>query len=130
MKFMAIVHATAESEAGIPPKPELMAAVGKLAEEGFQSGTIVANDGLLPSSQGVRLKLSDGKITATHGPFTEAKEIVGGFAIMKLDSKEEAVKACKDFMQVHADIMGRSYKMSCEIRPMFDLGDACGPLTR
>ncbi|MBZ5720008.1 MAG: YciI family protein [Acidobacteriia bacterium] len=120
MRFMMIVKANRESEAGLPPKPELMAAVAKMAEEATQRGVMVSAGGLLPSSQGARIRVSGGKTSVVDGPFAETKELVGGFAIFDLQSKEEAVQAGTRFMQVHADILGPSYDGELEIRPMFD----------
>ena len=119
MQFMMLVKATKDSEAGAPFNPELMAAIGKLAEEASQRGVMVTSGGLLPSSQGTRIRVAKGKTSVIDGPFTETKELVGGFAIFNLQSKEEAVKMGKDFMQVHADILGPSYEGEMEIRPMF-----------
>jgi hypothetical protein len=125
MQFMLITHANKDSEAGVPPSPELIAAIGKMAEEGYKSGKIVATGGLLPSKAGVRMKLSGGKITATDGPFTESKELIGGFAIANLASREEALEMCRNFMNVHAQVLGPGYEMSCEVRPMYEPGGPC-----
>ena len=119
MQFMMLVKATKDSEAGAPFNPELMAAIGKLAQEASQRGVMVTSGGLLPSSQGTRVRVAKGKTSVIDGPFAETKELVGGFAIFNLQSKEEAVKMGKDFMQVHADILGPSYEGEMEIRPMF-----------
>ncbi|HEY8038436.1 MAG TPA: YciI family protein [Polyangiaceae bacterium] len=118
MKFMVFVRANTYSEAGEPPPPKLMAVIGKLAEEGFKNGTLVSTGGLLPSSQGARLRLSNAKINVTDGPFAEAKELVGGWAIIQAKSREEAVEQVKAFMKVHTDVMGPSWEMECELRGM------------
>ena len=123
MKFMFIVKATKDSEAGRPFNPQLMAEIQKRAEEAFKSGTLIANGGLLPSSRGSRINVSKGKVTVTDGPFAEAKELVGGFAIFELPSKEEAIKSGTGYMQLHADILGSSYEGELEIRPMMDPAD-------
>lgn len=120
MRFMMIVKADKEFEQGKPPNPELMAAIAKLADEATERGQMVAAGGLLPSSQGVRIRVSDGKTSVFDGPFAETKELVGGFAIFDFDSKEEAIASGRRFMQVHADILGPSYEGELEIRPMFD----------
>lgn len=120
MRFMMIVKADKEFEAGKPPNPELMAAIAKLADEATKRGQMVAAGGLLPSSQGVRIHVSGGKTSIIDGPFAETKELVGGFAIFDLSSKEEAIETGRQFMQVHADILGSSYEGELEIRPMFD----------
>jgi hypothetical protein len=126
MRFMTIVKATPDYEAGVPPKPELVAAIGKLGEEMTKAGVMLENGGLLPSSKGARVRLSGGRITVTDGPFTEAKELIGGFAILEANSKEEAVEMAKRFLGVHADVLGSSYEAECEVRQMFDPAD-CGP---
>jgi len=97
-----------------------MAAVAKLAEEATARGALVTASGLLPSSQGVRIRVKNGKTSVIDGPFAETKELIGGFAIFELGSKEEAVKSAREFMQLHADILGPSYEGEVEIRPMFD----------
>lgn len=120
MRFMMIVKANKDFEAGAPPNPELMAAVAKLGDEATASGAMVLAGGLLPSSQGVRIRVAGGKTSVIDGPFAETKELVGGFAIFDLASKEEAIESGKQFMQIHADILGPSYEGELEIRPMFD----------
>jgi hypothetical protein len=120
MKFMMIVKANKDHEAGIPPSPELMAAIDKMAKEHINDGIMLANGGLLPSSTGARVNVKGGRLKVTDGPFTEAKELVGGFAIFKLDSRAEAIELGKRFMQVHADILGFSYEGELEIREMYD----------
>ena len=118
MRFMMIVKATKDSEAGLPSNPALMAAVAKLAEEASRRGVMVDAGGLLPSSQGTRINVSRGKTSVIDGPFSETKELAGGYAIFDLASKEEAVRMGKEFMQLHADILGTSYEGQLEIRPM------------
>lgn len=120
MRYMMLVKCTQESEAGLPPNPELMAAVAKLAEDATKRGVMVGAGGLLPTSQATRINVSKGKTSVIDGPFAETKELVGGYAIFNLSSKEEAVRMGRDFMQVHADILGPSYEGQLEIRPMFD----------
>jgi len=120
MQYMMLVKATKDSEAGAPPNPELMAAIAKLAEEATARGVMVTAGGLLPSSDGVRVRVSGGRTFITDGPFAETRELVGGFAIFNLESREEAVKMATDFMQLHADILGPTYEGELEVRPMFD----------
>ena len=119
MQFMMLVKANKDYEAGAPPNPELMAAIAKLAEKATASGAMVTAGGLLPSSQGVRVRVAGGKTSVIDGPFAETKELVGGFAIFDLNSKEDAIESGKQFMQIHADILGPSYEGELEIRPMF-----------
>ena len=123
MKFMMIVKSTKDSEAGMPPNPELIKAIEKLAAEATKNGSLLGSGGLLPSSQGARIHVSKGKTSVTDGPFVETRELVGGYAIFDLPSKEEAVRAGQQFMQVHADILGPAYEGQLEIRPFFDAAD-------
>ena len=123
MRFMSIVKATRESEAGMPPPPALMEAIGKLA---IEDRSIVEMGGLLPSSTGARVRASGGKIVVTDGPFAELKEIIGGYAIFELPSMAEAVERAKQFMQIHLDVLGPDYEGECEVRPLFTAGAGCG----
>ena len=92
MRFMVIVKATAESEKeGALPDPQLMAEMGKFNEELIKAGILLALDGLHPSSKGARVKFSGKSRTVVDGPFTEAKELVAGFAILQVKSLEEAI---------------------------------------
>jgi len=120
MRFMMLVKADKDYEAGAPPNPELMAAISKLGEEATARGQMIGAGGLLPSSQGVRIRVARGKTSVIDGPFAETKELVGGYAIFDLKSKEEAIEAGRRFMQLHADILGSSYEGELEIRPMFE----------
>ena len=98
MRFIMMVK-TAE-RSGPPPK-ELMDAMGKLAEEATKAGEMIESGGLGPTAAGVRVRLTGGKITVTDGPFTEAKEVFGGYAMFELKSKEEALEGAKNFMELH-----------------------------
>src|SRR5215469_4875110 len=100
MRFLA-VYRTAET--GVPPSPENMAAMGKLIEEMAKAGVLLATEGCLPSSQGARVRICEGKFTVTDGPFTETKEVVGGFALFQVKSKEEAIEWTKRFLKVAGD---------------------------
>ena len=112
MKFLSI-YKTAER--GIPPSQEEMAKMGKLVEDGMKSGFLLATEGCLPSALGARVRISGGKLTVTDGPFTEAKEVVGGFALLRANSKEEAIELVKNFLQVAGD-------GECELRQIFEAG--------
>jgi hypothetical protein len=117
---MLIANATKESEAGIPPDPRLMAAIAKLSDEGTRAGILVGGGGLMPSSRGARFRLAGGKVTVTDGPFSEAKEMIGGFAIAEVKSKEEAIAMARRFWEIHAEILGPSYVGGGEIREMYE----------
>jgi hypothetical protein len=123
MRFMAIIKATKDYEAGKPPKPELMAAMGNLAQEEQKLGIFVMGGGLLPSAQGHKVRMSGGKITVTDGPFAETKEVIGGFAILNYASHEQAIEGARRVMQIHAECGVTDLEI--ELRPMMDPAD-CG----
>ncbi len=112
MKFLSIYTTP---ERSVPPSPEEMVRMGKLIEEGMKSGFLLATEGCLPSALGARVRQANGKVTVTDGPFTESKEVVGGFAILKASSKAEAIELAKQFMQVAGD-------GECEIRQLYEPG--------
>lgn len=126
MRFMMLVKANKDFEAGAPPNPELIAAITKLSAEATARGVMVTAGGLLPSSQGVRIRAAAGKTSVIDGPFAETKELIGGYAIFDLESRDEAIESGRQFMQLHADILGSSYEGELEIRPMFDESGNCG----
>jgi hypothetical protein len=119
MRFMMIVKSA--EKWGFPPK-ELMDAIGKLSEEGVKSGTMLGSGGLLPTAKGSSVRLYGGKVTVIDGPFTEAKEVVGGYAQFELKSKEEAVVAAKRFMELHK-IHWPGWEGETEVRQMYEPGD-------
>ena len=95
MRFVLLVKATKESEAGVLPSKEMLAAMGKFNEELAKAGMMLAAEGLQASSKGARVKFSAGKPTITDGPFAETKELVAGFWIWRANSKEEAIEWLK-----------------------------------
>jgi hypothetical protein len=101
MRFMMIVKSAERS--GPPPKA-LMDAVAKLAEEATKAGEMIESGGLASSATGARVRLSGGKVTVTDGPFTEAKEVFGGYAVFELKSKQEAVERAVGFMELHKQL--------------------------
>ena len=119
MKFMSIVYASRESEKGEMPDPRLMAAINQLGEEMLKNGTMLDTGGLAPSAAGRKVKVSGGKVSITDGPFTESKEIVGGYAVLIANSIEEAEEMTRRFWQLHIDIMGKSFEGAGEIRQLF-----------
>ena len=117
MRFMVIVKATKDSEAGILPTEKLLTDMGKYNEELAKAGIMLAGDGLQPSSKGARVRFSGSKRTVVDGPFAETKELVAGFWIWKVKSKEEAiewVKRCPNPMPGDSEI---------EIRQLFEAED-------
>ncbi len=103
MRFMMMVKADKNFEAGVPPSPELMARMGKFFEEMAQAGVLLAAEGLLPSSKGFRIKSSGGKLTVTDGPFVETKELIAGYALVQAKSMEEAMQLAQRFWEIHGD---------------------------
>ncbi len=120
MRFLMLVKAGEDYEAGLPPSPELMARMGELSAEMTEAGILLSSEGLLPTSQGTRIALTRGKIAVTDGPFAETKEVIGGFAIVKAASKDEALDLASRFINVHKD----SGISTCEVevRPLMDAG--------
>ncbi len=120
MRYMMIVKCDKDYEAGKMPDPALLEAIGKLSREQAAAGILIDAGGLLPSSAGARVFVKHGKTRVVDGPFTEAKELVGGYGILRADSREEAIRLGREFMQLHADVLGPAYEGELEIRQMFD----------
>jgi hypothetical protein len=91
MRFMVMVPASKESEAGVLPDEKLLAEMGKFNEEMVKAGIMLAGEGLHPTSKGARIRFSGGKTTVLDGPFTESKELIAGFWLIQVKSKEEAI---------------------------------------
>jgi len=127
MRFIVMIKATPESEAGITPSEQLLTEMGKFNEELMNAGAMLAAEGLHPSSKGARVSLSSGERVVTDGPFTETKELIAGFWIWQLDSLDEAIfwaKRCPNPDGMDGEI---------EIRPIFsadDFGEAYTPELR
>ena len=121
MRYLMLVTATKDYEAGKPPDPRLVGAMGKVMVELINAGKLIETAGLLPSSKATRIRVVNGKISVTDGPFAETKEVIGGYALFNLSSKEEALRLGRDFMQLHVDHLGPSYEGQLEIRPLEDL---------
>jgi hypothetical protein len=108
MRFLSIYKTV---ERNTPPTQEEMAAMGKLIEEAMKGGWLLSTEGCMPSALGARVRRADGKTTVTDGPFTEAKELVGGMAVLKANSKQEAIEMAKAFLSV----VGQG---ECELRQL------------
>lgn len=121
MRFMLLAKATKASEQGIPPKPELMAAIGRFAEEMGKKGYVVDQGGLMPSSVASRVYASEGTLSVVDGPFTETKELVGGYVVVDVPSKEVAIDISKRFLQLHIDVYGNAYEGESEVRQMYEM---------
>ncbi len=114
MRFLSI-YKPSKAE-GAPPTQGEMAEMGKLIEQGFREGWLLSTEGCLPSAKGARVRQSDGKVQVTDGPFTEAKEVVGGFAMLRANSKAEAIELTRRFLKIAGD-------GECEIRQVYDPAD-------
>ncbi len=114
MRFLSI-YKPSKAE-GAPPTEGEMAEMGKLIEEGFREGWLLSTEGCLPSAKGARVRLSDRKVQVTDGPFTEAKEIIGGFALLRANSKADAIELARRFLKIAGD-------GECEIRQVYDPAD-------
>jgi len=113
MRFLSI-YKTAERTTA--PTPDEMAKMGKLVEEGMKAGWLLATEGCLPSTLGARVRRTNANISVTDGPFIETKELVGGFAILKANSKQEAIELARNFLQNAGD-------GECELRQLYEPGD-------
>jgi hypothetical protein len=111
MRFMFIVR----SAHAAAPTPELMEAMHKLATREIQAGRMLDDGGLMPLATGAQVNLADGQLSVLDGPFVEAKEVVGGYAIFDLPGKEEAIASAVEFMQLHKDFMP-GWDGTCEVR--------------
>ena len=120
MKYLSFIRHP-ESLRHNPPPPALMEAMRKFVERSMRDGTVVDNGGLLPSKDGVRVRLAKGAITVTDGPFSESKEVIGGWAILNASSKEEAIRIATEFMELHRKYWP-GFEGESEVRSMFDVG--------
>ncbi len=117
MRFMFIVK-TAHTA---PPTPKLIEAMHKLADREIKAGRMLDNGGLMPLATGAQVRITDGQLSVVDGPFVEAKEVIGGYAIFELRSKEEAVAAAREFMQLHKDFLP-GWEGTCEVRAFAQRG--------
>lgn len=118
MKFMMIVKASKDSEAGIMPSEELLSAMGKYNEELMKAGVLLDLAGLQPSSKGARIRFSRGKSTMIDGPFAETRELIAGYWIIQVKSREEAMEWAERAPAPH-----ESQDAEIEIRQLFELDD-------
>ena len=119
MRYMIIVKGSRDSEAGVMPEEKLIAAMSTYHEELMKSGVLLDVSGLQPSSKGWRIKYSGGKRTVIDGPFTEAKELVAGYTLIQVKSKEEAMEWARRYPNPAAD--GKEGEI--EVRQLFELDD-------
>jgi len=122
MRFLSMIRI--DETTGRVPSEQLMADMGQLIEELTRSGQLVSTAGLLPTSEGVRLRLHrGGKLSVVDGPFTEVKEVIGGYAILEAPSKAEALELTRRFLKVH----GTDWDIECELRQLAGPEFGCQP---
>ena len=109
MRFLSMIRL---AETGQKPSERLMNEMGKLIEEMTRDGTLVRTAGLKPTKEGVRVRSNRGRLSVTVGPFTETKEVIGGFAVIEAQSMNEAIELTKRFLAIHGD----EWNLECEVR--------------
>src|SRR5579863_8992457 len=120
MRFLRIFKT---KERNTPPTPEEMATMGKLIGDSMKAGFLLATEGCMPTALGARVRRSNGKVSVTDGPFTESKEVVGGLAILKANSKEEAIEMARQFLKIAGE-------GECELRQIYEMdGQNAAPCT-
>ncbi|GAB3093083.1 YciI family protein [Lysobacter terrae] len=112
MRFLSMVRVNEST--GQQPSEQLMADMGRLIQEMTKAGVLLDTAGLRPTSESVRVKLRNGKTSVVDGPFTETKEVIGGYAIIKADSLQEAIEHTHRFLMVH----GNEWELECEVRQL------------
>lgn len=118
MRFMMMIKAGPGDFAG-PPPAALEAAIGRHIEEMTKAGVLVTTGGLAPPADGATIRVANGRLSVVDGPFAEAREFVGGFAIVRAASRDEAIQRGRQFLQLHIDALGDAYTGELEIRQVF-----------
>jgi hypothetical protein len=119
MKYLMLIKHS-ESHRSQPIHKGLLDAMGEFVTEGFKSGVLKDTAGLKGTAEGLRVRSSGGKLQVTDGPFTEAKEVVGGYALVEVKSKEEALEVSRQFMELHR-VHWPAFEGECEVRPLEDM---------
>ena len=122
MRYMMIVNGPENLAKSGPPPAEMNEAIERLIEEGTKNGKLVSFGGLKPTSGGARIRSKNGKLVTTDGPFTESREVIGGFCIYNFASREEAIEEARNFMELHR-VHWPKWEGEVEIRPMYDEED-------
>jgi hypothetical protein len=112
VRFLSMIRI--DENSGKQPSEQLMEDMGKLIDEMTRSGQLISTAGLRPTAEGFRVRLRDGKLSTTEGPFTETKEVIGGYAVLEAKSKDEAIELTRRFLQIHGD----AWDLECEVRPL------------
>lgn len=119
MRYMMIIKADENFSASGPPPNGLIEEIGRLGEAAAKAGKMVSMGGLRHSSEAAAVSIKNGKLTVTDGPFAESKEVIGGFTIMELKSKAEAIEEARKFMELHRRLWP-NWDGICEVRPMYE----------
>ena len=119
MKYLMLIKHS-ERYRSQPMPQELLDAMGEFVAEGFKSGVLKDTAGLKETAEGLRVRSSGGKLQVMDGPFTEAKEVVGGYALVEVKSKEEALNVARQFMELHR-VHWPAFEGECEVRPLEDM---------
>ena len=122
MRYMFIVKGSENHAVSGPPPVALFEAIERLSEKEAKSGRMVSFGGLHPTSSGARIRSANGKLVTTDGPFTESKEVIGGFSIFNFASREEALEAGREFMELHR-VHWPKWEGELEIRQMYEAED-------
>jgi hypothetical protein len=112
MRFLSMIRV--DENTGQVPSEQLMHDMGKLIDEMTRQGVLIRTAGLRPTAEGARVRLRKGELSTVDGPFTETKEVIGGFAILEAGSMEEAIELTKRFLLIHGD----TWELECEVRPL------------
>lgn len=112
MRYLSMIRL--DEKRGLAPSEQLMRDMGKLLEELTSKGQLISTAGLRPSAEGVRVRLRGGTLSTTDGPFTETKEVIGGYAILEAKSMQEAVELTQRFLRIH----GEEWDIECEVRQL------------
>ena len=117
MRYMMIVKGDENVDRSGPPPQALFEAIGKLGEEAAKAGKMVSMGGLRRTADGARIRINNGKLTITDGPFTETKEVIGGYAMLEAPSLEEAIALARRFVELH---IADGWELDCEVRQVYE----------
>ena len=120
MRFLSMIRV--DETTGQAPSEQLIADMGKMLEEMTRTGALVSTAGLLPTKDGARVRLQNGRLSRTDGPFTETKEVIGGYAIIEAKSLDHAIELTNRFLEIH----GTEWNLECEVRPFAAPVFGCG----
>ena len=112
MRYLSLIRV--DERNAQPPSERLQSEMGVMIDEWMKSGKLIRTAGLRPTKEGFRVRSDRGKMSVTDGPFTEAKEVIGGYAVIEASSREEAIALTRRFLEIHGD----EYDITCEVRPL------------